>query len=102
MSDNCVFICASACDGFFNDERWPYARELYGLFGDTCNTLPDMAKYGESFAKRPEYIEKYRFHGAFHPYHGFSMMSCGHLAEKNTSAIYIVGAHSPQYARGWD
>lgn len=100
MSDNCVFICASACDGFFNDERWPYARELYDLFGETCNTLPDMAKYGESFAKRPEYIEKYRHHGAFHPYHGFSMMSCGHLAEKDTSAIYIVGAKAPQYARG--
>lgn len=28
------------------------------------------------------------------------MMSCGHLAEKDTSAIYIVGAKAPQYARG--
>lgn len=26
----------------------------------------------------------------FHPFHGFSMMSCGHIAEMNTSAIYIV------------
>ena len=28
------------------------------------------------------------------------MMSCGHIAEMNTSAIYIVGAEEPGYARG--
>ena len=28
------------------------------------------------------------------------MMSCGHIAEMNTSAIYIVGAMEPGYARG--
>lgn len=100
MNPNCVYICFSACDGFFNDARWPYARELYDLFTSSCNTLPEMAKFGESFALRKDYIDQYRFHGAFHPYHGFSMMSCGHLAEKNTSAIYIVGAQQPGFARG--
>lgn len=100
MSDHCVFICASACDGFFNDERWPYARELYKLFLENCDVLPDMAKYGEAFAARKDYTDKYRFKGAFHPYHAFSMMSCGHLAEKHTSAIYIVGAKEPGIARG--
>ncbi len=33
------------------------------------------------------------------PFHGFSMMSCGHLAEEHTSAIYIVGAREPGIAR---
>ena len=28
------------------------------------------------------------------------MMSCGHIAEENTSAIYIVGAQEPGIARG--
>ena len=28
------------------------------------------------------------------------MMSCGHIAEENTSAIYIVGAQEPGVARG--
>ena len=28
------------------------------------------------------------------------MMSCGHIAELNTSAIYIVGAQEPGIARG--
>ncbi len=101
MSDNCVIICSSICNGYFHDERWPYIRELYEIFQrDFMNTLPDMEKYGELFATNEEYIRKYRFAGAFHPYHGFSMMSCGHIAERDTAAIYMVGAQEPGYARG--
>ena len=101
MNDRCVIICSSICNGYFHDERWPYAREVYDLFQhDHMQTLPDMVKYGELVGTNEEYIRKYRFAGAFHPYHGFSMMSCGHIAEMNTSAIYIVGAQEPGYARG--
>ena len=101
MSDRCVFIVSSICDGYFHDERWPYLRELYDLFQhDYMNVLPDMNRYGEYFATNQEYIRKYRFANAFHPFHGFSMMSCGHIAEMNTSAIYIVGAREPGIARG--
>lgn len=101
MSDNCIILCSSICNGYFHDERWPYLRELYELFQhDYMQVLPDMDKYGELFATNEEYIRKYRYTGAFHPYHGFSMMSCGHIAEMNTAAIYIVGAQEPGYARG--
>ena len=101
MKDNCVIICSSTCNGYFHDERWPYLRELYELFqGDYMNTLADMDRYGEYYATRKEYIDKYRFANAFHPFHGFSMMSCGHIAEMNTAAIYIVGAQEPGLARG--
>ena len=67
---------------------------------DHMNILPDMDSYGEYFATNEEYIRKYRFANAFHPFHGFSMMSCGHIAEMNTAAIYIVGAQEPGIARG--
>lgn len=101
MKDNCVIICSSICNGYFHDERWPYLRELYEMFQhDHMNILPDMNRYGEYFATSEEYIRKYRFANAFHPFHGFSMMSCGHIAEMNTSAIYIVGAQEPGIARG--
>ncbi len=101
MSRRCVILCASACDGYFHDELWPYLRELYTMFQhDHMNILPDMNRYGEYFATNAEYIRKYRFCNAFHPFHGFSMMSCGHIAEMYTSAIYIVGAQEPGYARG--
>ncbi len=101
MSDKCVIICSSICDGYFHDETWPYLKELYNDFQkDYMNTLPDMNRLGEYYATNEEYIRKYRFANAFHPFHGFSMMSCGHIAEMNTSAIYIVGARCPGFARG--
>lgn len=101
MKENCVIICSSICNGYFHDERWPYLRELYEMFQhDYMNILPDMNRYGEYFATNEEYIRKYRFCNAFHPFHGFSMMSCAHIAEMNTSAIYIVGAQEPGIARG--
>lgn len=101
MSDNCVIICSSNCNGFFNEELWPYLRELYEIYqNDRMYTLPDMNRLGEYFATKEEYIRKYRFANAYHPFHGFSMMSCAHIAEMNTSAIYIVGAEKPGFARG--
>lgn len=101
LSDNCVILCSSICNGYFHDELWPYLRTVYKMFQeDHMNTLPDMNRLGEYFATDEEYIRKYRFTNAFHPFHGFSMMSCGHIAEMNTSAIYIVGAEQPGYARG--
>lgn len=99
MSDNCVFICSSTCNGYFNERLWPYLPELFELFKEEGNTLVDLNRYGEYFATNDEYIRKYRFANAFHPFHGFSMISCGHLAEKHTSAIYLVGAEKPGYAR---
>ncbi len=100
MKDNCVIICSSLCNGYFHDERWPYAKELFDLFQhDYMNVLPDLDRYGEYYATNAEYIRKYRFANAFHPFHGFSMISCAHIAEMNTSAIYIVGAQEPGIAR---
>ena len=101
MSDRCVILCSSLCNGYFNDARWPYLRALYEDFQhDSMNILPDMNRLGEYYGTNAEYIRKYRFANAFHPFHGFSMMACGHIAEMNTSAIYIVGAQDPGYARG--
>ncbi|SHE52069.1 lactate racemase domain-containing protein [Alkalibacter saccharofermentans] len=101
LSDNCVVICASTCNGYFHDEEFPAYREVYNMFQkDFNNQLPDLEKYGEYLSHNEEYIKKYRFAYGYHPYHAFSMISCGHIAEKNTAAIYIVGAHEPGYARG--
>lgn len=100
MKDNFVVICSSICNGYFHDEEFPSYRELYDLFQkDYHNTLPDVEKYGEYFSNKPEYIAKYRFNYGYHPYHAFSMVSCGHITELHTAATYIVGAYEPGYAR---
>src|SRR5699024_4476970 len=101
LSDKCVILCSSTCNGFFHDEIWPYTREMYTMFQkEYMNTLPDMNRYGEYFATNQDYIRKYRYANAYHPFHGFSMISSGHIAEKETSAIYLIGAEKPGYARG--
>ncbi|QUH29422.1 lactate racemase domain-containing protein [Vallitalea guaymasensis] len=101
LSDNCVVICSTICNGYFHDEEFPSYREVYELFQkDYNNTLPDVEKYGEYLSNNKEYIDKYRFNYGYHPYHAFSMISCGHIAEKNCSAVYAVGAYEPGFARG--
>ena len=100
MKDNCVVIASSLCNGYFNDQEFPSYRELYDLFQTHYhNVLPDVDKFGEYFSHRQEYIDKYRWNYGYHPFHAFSMTSCGHIAEMMCSAVYLVGAHEPGYAR---
>lgn len=102
MSDHCVFICSTICNGFFDDDRWPYMREVWNDWkGDKkeMNTLKDMERLSEYYATNKEYIRRYRYTNAFHPFHAFSMMACANIAERDTSAIYIVGAEKPGIAR---
>jgi len=100
MKENFVVVCASICNGYFHDEEFPSYRELYELFQkDYHNILPDVERYGEYFCSKQEYISKYRFNYGYHPYHAFSMVSCGHIAEMYAAAVYIAGAYEPGYAR---
>lgn len=103
LKDNCVVIVSSICNGYFHDEVFPSYRPLYEMYQRDYNyTLPDVEKYDEYFSTRKDFIDKYRYNYGYHPYHAFSMVSCGHIAHMNTSAIYIVGAYEPGYARGMD
>jgi len=101
LSDRCVVICSSLCNGFWHEEEFPSYEKTYDLFQKDGNQiLPDIAKYAEYFSTRKEYTDLYRYAYAFHPFHAFSMVSCAHIAEMNSSAIYIVGAMKPGLARG--
>lgn len=101
MKENCVIIAASVCDGWFHDELFTGYRDIYEMFQTNSNAiLPDLNKYSELFARNEEYIRNYRYGYGFHPFHGFSMISCGHIAEMNSGAIYIAGAREPGFARG--
>jgi hypothetical protein len=100
MKDNFVVICSSICNGYFHDEEFPSYRPLYELFQkDYHNILPDLNRYGEYFCNNQEFINQYRYNYGYHPFHPFSMISCGHIAEMHAAAVYIVGAYEPGYAR---
>jgi len=101
LSDKFVVIASSICNGYFHDEEFPSYRAVYELFQkDYNNELPDLNKYGEYFARNKDYINKYRFNYGYHPFHVFSMISCGYIAHKEALQTYIVGAYEPGYARG--
>ncbi len=100
LNDRFVVVCASLCNGYFNDEAFPSYRPLFERFqGDFQNVLTDLHDQAQEFCANEEFIHKYRFDYGYHPYHAFSMLSCGHIAEQHAAAVYIVGAHKPWYAR---
>lgn len=104
LNNNCVVICSSLCDGDFHDEEFGGSyRALYEEFQHegNCN-LPDIERYDQWHCTNSEYIREYRYNFAFHPFHCFSMVSCGHIAHMHCSKIYIVGPREPGYARGME
>lgn len=97
--DNGVVVCASICDGWFNDEWFPSYRPVY----ERLQKLSDFAeatRFEDEIANDPGFIYKYRYAYAYHPFHALSMVSMGGVALKHTSAIFIPGAREPGFARG--
>lgn len=94
-----VVICASICDGWFNDEDFAPYEEVYERF-QRAHRIPDMQRYEEEICNRPEHVYGYRHAYAYHPFHAFSMLYVGGLAHKLARAVYIAGAKSPGHARG--
>ncbi len=99
LNPNPVVIVPSICDGWFNDEWFPAYREIYDVYQKNGNAPEDMVKYEEEFASRPEYINKFRFEHAYHPFHAFSMLYMGGVALRSTKAMFMPGAKEPGIAR---
>ena len=99
LNPGAVVICASVCDGWFNDEWFPSYRETYDLF-QRCASPEEMELYEDDMANRPEYVHKFRHAFGYHPFHAFSMLYMGGIALDFARAVYIVGAKAPGFARG--
>lgn len=99
LNPGAVVICASVCDGWFNDEWFPSYRETYELF-QRCTSVDEMARYEEDMANRPDYVHKFRYAFGYHPFHAFSMLYMGGIALNFSRAVYIAGAKAPGFARG--
>ncbi|MBN2240614.1 MAG: DUF2088 domain-containing protein [Dehalococcoidales bacterium] len=96
-----VIIAPAICDGWFNEEWFPSYQETYKKmqeFGDMAEFC--RSGFVEEISTNPEYVQRYREKYAYHPFHAFSMISCGGIALQRTSAVFIPGAKKPEYARG--
>ena len=99
LKPGAVVICASVCDGWFNDEWFPAYREVYELF-QQCTRVEEIEGYADALCSQPEYIRQFRDEFAYHPFHGLQLMYMGGIALDFTRAIYIAGAKAPGFARG--
>jgi len=94
-----IVIAASVCDGWFNSTDFPPYEDAYRLL-QTCQLPAEMQQHQEQLATDPEWIQRYRFHYGYHPFHAFSMIYMGGEARKHTAAVFVAGAREPGLARG--
>lgn len=96
-----VIIAASLCDGWFNPHWFPSYEATYDALQSYC-TAKDFLTSEEAMAiaRNYDYLFQYSNNYTYHPFHAMSMISGGSAALLWTSAILIVGAKAPQYARG--
>jgi lactate racemase len=96
-----VIIAASICDGWFNDGWFPSYYETYRSL-QQYNTPAEFLASKDALAITMDYEYRFAYSNryTYHPYHAMSMISGGSVPALRTSAVYIVGAKSPEYARG--
>jgi nickel-dependent lactate racemase len=96
-----VIVAASICDGWFNDHWFPSYEETYHDLVNYCTAAEYLASEDAAeIVDRYEYRFQYANNYTYHPFHAMSMISGGSAPLLWTSAVYIVGAEAPQYARG--
>jgi nickel-dependent lactate racemase len=96
-----VIIAPSICDGWFNHHWFPSYEETYDVMQKYCTAAEflnseDALRISTTYEYRFQYSNYY----TYHPFHAMSMISGGSAALLWTSAVFIVGAKAPGYARG--
>jgi len=96
-----VVIAASICDGWFNDHWFPSYEETYHSLQQYCTPAEFLASEDAlRITEKYEYRFQYSNNYTYHPFHAMSMISGGSASLLWTSAVFVVGAMAPSYARG--
>ena len=95
-----VIIAASVCDGWFNANWFPSYEETYEAMQKYC-TPPEFLASDDALeiSEHPDYCYRYSNYYTYHPFHAMSMISGGSVPLTRCSAVYVVGAKAPRYAR---
>ena len=93
-----IVIAAAVCDGDFNPVDFPPYEAAFELL-QSCQHPADMVAHQEVLATDPEWVDRYRHHYGYHPFHAFSMIYVGGIARDHSSAVYVAGAKRPDLAR---
>lgn len=96
-----VMIASCVCDGWFNDRWFPSYRETYDALQKYQNPS-DFLGSDDAMAITKNYDYRYAYSNfyTYHPFHAMSMLSGGAILAQRLSAVIMVGAKKPVYARG--
>jgi nickel-dependent lactate racemase len=92
-----VAIVSSLCNGWFNEEWFPSYPATYERWKER-GSIEALLQDVEEFATNQEWVDDYRFRGAYHPFHAFSMLSMGAMAHSYTSQVILVDPERPDIA----
>lgn len=93
-----IVIAAAICDGWFNSAEFPPYEAAFELL-QSCQHPADMVEHQETLATDPHWVDRYRHHDGYHPFHAFSMIYVGGIAREHSSQFFLAGAERPDLAR---
>jgi lactate racemase len=88
----------------FHEVHHPSYIELFEKLKQTREPYEVDRRWADYFAHDPRYIERYRFHNAYHGFHAISMWNWGSHGMTHTGQVISVNPTSPEAARqlGWE
>jgi len=91
----CSVIIATPCPEQWDMEHHPAYKEIWErVIPASRDPYEITARFGDEFAARQDYIERYRFGYAFHPVH--AIMATHPLKRlRHAARIYVAGAQDP-------
>lgn len=98
LVDRPVVIAAAICDGWFNSAEFPPYEAAFARL-QSCQHPADMVDHQEALSTDPHWIDRYRHHYGYHPFHAFSMIYVGGIAREHSSQFFLAGAQRPDLAR---
>jgi len=87
----------------FDAVHHPSYIELFEKLKETTDPHK-VDTWSDYFANKEEYIQKYRFHNAYHGFHAISMWNWGCHAMDHCGQVIIVNPQDPEAAKrfGWE
>ncbi len=95
----CSVIMATPCPEDWDLEHHPaYPEVWHRVLSETRDPYEITARFGDEFASRADYIEKYRFGVGFHPIH--AIMATHPLKRlRHAARVFVAGAQDPAIPR---
>ena len=92
----CSVVLATPCpDEWDTQHHAPYPEVWERVLSQTRDPYEITERFGEEFATRSDYIERYRFHYSFHPVH--AILATHPLKRlRHAGRVFVAGARDPK------